>query len=229
MERHALAFRIRPGSHEAVRELLAGYGTPRLETDDGTRLLSTAVFLKDDLAVRAIEIEGDLPTLAAHLAQDPVVLEVERGLLPHLVDTYDPADPRQRGEFMARRRTEPLMHCSSSAEGTGTRHALRYPVRPDRMDRAAAFLAGPGDLARVDTLHGASVFRQGDDVLVGVFEIGGDIDGFVEDLARAVPVGAAREMAEIFEAPGDFATAEGRRKFYTESLMTTVTDRRVGR
>jgi hypothetical protein len=231
MERHALAFRIKPGTGTEVTRLLSNYSAPRLEADDGTRLLGTAVFTKDDLVVRIMEIAGDLITVAIHLSQDPVIQEVERGLLPHLTVTYDPSDPKQRAEFMATRATKLLLHRGSPDEGTGSRHALYYPIRPGRADLAAKILTEAGDppLRSGGTkLCSTSVFRQGD-TIVRVFEIDGSIGELLENLADSVEVHkVGRGMAELFDGPYDFTSTEGLRKFFHDNLMTTITDRRAG-
>lgn len=230
MERHALAFRIKPGAQDAVRGLLAGYRAPRLDAGNGTRLLGTTVFSKDDLVVRTMDIEGDLSTVAAHLARDPVIQDIERRLLPHLVDAYDPSDIQQRRDFMARRRTELLLHRGSPAEGSGTRHALLYPIKPGRADSAAEILIKAGDpplQTGRTTLCSTSVFCQGG-VIFRVFEIDGRIDELIEGLARAAEVRkVGLGMAEIFAGPYDFTSTDGLLKFFTENLMITVTDRRA--
>ncbi|GAA2150005.1 SchA/CurD-like domain-containing protein [Actinomadura napierensis] len=231
MERHALAFRIKPGTQDQVRDLLSGYRAPALEADDGTRLLGTAVFLHGDLVVRVMEFEGDLGTVARHLSADPVIREVERGLIPYLADSYDPADAVQRREFFARRLTERLAHRGSANEGKGARHALLYPVKPGMADVAARVLAAAEDpplQAGATTLCSTSVFRKGD-VLVRVFEIDGDVGELVAGLAQAVEVHeVGRRMAGLFDGAYDFTTAAGLEKFFTDNLMATVTDRRAG-
>jgi len=230
MERHALAFRTKPGAGPEVARLLSNYSAPRLDSD-GTRLLGTAVFVKDDLVVGTMEIEGDLRRAAIHLAQDPVIQEVGRGLLPHLTVSCDPSDPRQRAAFMAAQATTLLMHRGSPDAGTGTRHALSYPIRPGRADIAARVLTEAGDppLRSGGTkLCSTSIFRQGD-TIVRVFEIDGLIEELLENLAASVEVHkVGRGMGELFEGWYDFTSAEGLRKFFHDNLMTTVSDRRAG-
>src|SRR5690606_40685672 len=60
MQRYAITFEIKPGSEEAVRRLLAGYEPPEWVTADGTRLLSTSIFMKGTTVVRVMEIDGSL-------------------------------------------------------------------------------------------------------------------------------------------------------------------------
>ena len=86
VQRFALMFRIKPGTEDKVRDLLANYSRPEGVAADGTRLLSTSVFMKDGVVVRMIEIDGDLPGLTAHLSQEPAIQAVEAELDNYLVD-----------------------------------------------------------------------------------------------------------------------------------------------
>jgi hypothetical protein len=103
MARHALCFRIRPGTEEKVAALLANYTAPALEIDGNTRLLATTVFLKETLVVRLIEIEGDLGLVARHLSADPNIQRVERELSQYLEEPYDTTDPQARRTFFTTR------------------------------------------------------------------------------------------------------------------------------
>ena len=231
MERHALAFRTKPGAGPEVTRLLSNYSARRLDADDDTGLLGTAAFIKDDLVVGIMETEGDLRRAAAHISQDPGIQEVERGLLPHLAMTYDPSDPRQRAEFMAAQATTRLLHRVSPDRGTGTRHALYYPIRPGRADIAARVLTEAGDpppRSGGTKLCSTSIFRQGD-MIVRVLEIDGFIEELLRGLADSVEVHkVGRGMGELFEGRYDFTTTEGLRKFFHDNLMTTVSDGRAG-
>ncbi|GAA3441449.1 SchA/CurD-like domain-containing protein [Planomonospora venezuelensis] len=104
MQRYAIMFRIKPGSEEKVKTLLSGYAPPEWVTPDGTRLLSTSVFLKDGLLVRLIEIDGNLPSLMAHLATQPSVQQLERELDEHIVeeDRRDTGTPDGARAFFRR-------------------------------------------------------------------------------------------------------------------------------
>ena len=61
MERHALLFRVKPGTEEAVAEILAAYQRPPTEIDAETRLLGTTVLMHGNVVVRTMQIEGSLP------------------------------------------------------------------------------------------------------------------------------------------------------------------------
>jgi hypothetical protein len=69
MPRLAIMFRVRPGTEDKVRELLANYPAPKWTAADGTRLVSTSVFMKDGIVVRMIDIDGNVPGLVAHIAR----------------------------------------------------------------------------------------------------------------------------------------------------------------
>lgn len=110
MDRYAIAFRIKPESQDDVRRILANYGRPTLTLEDGTRLLGTAVFVKGDLVLRVVDIDGDLLSAVQGLARDPVIQEVERALNPHLVEPRDLDDPTSVRRFIDKARMELITH-----------------------------------------------------------------------------------------------------------------------
>jgi hypothetical protein len=104
MQRFAIMFRVRPGTEETVQHLLSTYESPEQVIDDDNRLVSTSVFMKEGLIVRMIEIEGSLPRLMAHMAQDANIQYVERELDKYLVeeDRRDTSTPAGAREFFSR-------------------------------------------------------------------------------------------------------------------------------
>ena len=104
MQRLALMFRIKPGTEDAVRDLLANYARPNGVSADGTRLVSTSVFMKDGIVVRVIEIDGTLQGLTAHLSQEPSIQAVEAELDKYLVeeDRRDASTPAGARAFFGR-------------------------------------------------------------------------------------------------------------------------------
>ena len=86
----AISYAIRPGHEDDIAAIFAGFqrvGGPGVRDATGAeagRILSTALFLRDDLMVRFIEYEGDLDAIARHMAATPGVQEVERRLKPYL-------------------------------------------------------------------------------------------------------------------------------------------------
>lgn len=104
MRRFAIMFRVRPGTEDKVRDLLANYAPPRLTTSDGTKLLSTSVFMKDNIVVRVVEIDGEISGLVRHIASDPNTQAIERELDQYLVeeDRRDASTPEKARAFFAR-------------------------------------------------------------------------------------------------------------------------------
>lgn len=86
MQRLAVTFRVKPGTEDAVRQLLATYEPPVQEIDENTRLISTSVFMRGGVVVRMIEFEGAFPRVMAHLSQEKSIQQVERELDNYLVD-----------------------------------------------------------------------------------------------------------------------------------------------
>jgi hypothetical protein len=104
MDRYAIMFRVQPGTEDKVKELLANYPPPTRVTPDGTRLVSTSVFMKDGLVIRMIEIDGKLPSLMAHISQEPAIQKVEEELHRYLVeeDRRDASTPEGARDFFRR-------------------------------------------------------------------------------------------------------------------------------
>jgi len=99
MQRYAITFRIKPGTEDAVRDLLANYDPPAWEAPDGTRLLGTSIFMKDGVVVRMMEIDGSLPAAMAHLARQPSIQKLERELDAYLVEPRDLSTPQGAQSF----------------------------------------------------------------------------------------------------------------------------------
>lgn len=233
MTRHALLFRVKPGTEAAVEEILAGYRRPATEIDDDTRLLGTTVLMHGTVVVRYMEIEGSLPKVAAHLARQPEIQAAERALNPYLEVPRDFTDPQSARDFFQRSAMTLLMHRGAPAYPPGvtvSRHALFYPLRPGTGAAAdSVFLAGgdpPPNAGRTHLLS-TTVFRHGDNV-VRLFEIAGDLDEAIEHLVRAAELQQAGRGLAAFLADGtDIRDEHGLRRFFTDQLMTVVTDRRV--
>jgi hypothetical protein len=95
---HALQYPIKRGSEEAVKELFRNSGRPSFEitSPDGKvvgRLLATMAFVGEGLAIRAIEVDGPLPLVAAHMSRQPEVREFEKQLEQHLTEGRDMVTP----------------------------------------------------------------------------------------------------------------------------------------
>ena len=55
--------------------------------------------MKGQTIVRAVEIEGALPDVAAHLGRQPEIQELEEKLDPHLAQPRDMSDPEGARKF----------------------------------------------------------------------------------------------------------------------------------
>lgn len=102
MQRYALTFRVKPGSQERVRQLLADYEPPQWRSDDGALLLGTSIFMKDDLVVRFVEVEGNIGRVMAHLSKQPSIQKLERDLDEHLLEPRDMSTPQSARAFFER-------------------------------------------------------------------------------------------------------------------------------
>ncbi|MCZ4097875.1 SchA/CurD [Streptomyces sp. SID13666] len=95
----AITYDIKAGYEKEIGEIFGGFrrvGSPVVEGADGaetTRILATAVFIRDATMVRVIEYEGDLQDVARFMASQPGVQEVERKLAPYLSRPRDTGTP----------------------------------------------------------------------------------------------------------------------------------------
>jgi hypothetical protein len=87
---------IKPGSEDAVREAFKKYGRPdhTIRDDDGNEvgtLISTQVFMKDNLVLRVIETTDGvpLPVLGRHMGRQPAIRELEDKLDEYVAEPRD--------------------------------------------------------------------------------------------------------------------------------------------
>ncbi|GAA3582985.1 SchA/CurD-like domain-containing protein [Amycolatopsis ultiminotia] len=91
----AITYDIVGGHEDEVAEVFANFRRPTSavvpETGDAseTRIIATAVFIRDSLLVRFIEYEGDLEAVARFMAAQPGVQVVEEKLAPYLRNPRD--------------------------------------------------------------------------------------------------------------------------------------------
>jgi hypothetical protein len=103
---------VKPGTEEKVAELFANYVSPEhtVRGEDGEvkgKLLSTAVFMKDNVIVRVMEVEGDMAAVAAHLGAQPGIQALERQLDDYLEVPRDMSTPEGAAKFFR----ESAMRC----------------------------------------------------------------------------------------------------------------------
>jgi hypothetical protein len=101
----AITYDIKPGCEEQLAEIFGtfrrvgssavppGAARPASGPDGpaapATKILATALFIRDDTMVRFIEYEGDLDAVIRHMAAQPGVQEIERQLKPYLSKPRD--------------------------------------------------------------------------------------------------------------------------------------------
>ncbi len=102
LERYALYFTVKPGHEEAVAKILQDYDRPAPYIDETSRLLSTTIFMRGNIVVRILDIEGDLITVARHLSQEPAIQAVEEALTPHLEEERDMSSQESASAFFAK-------------------------------------------------------------------------------------------------------------------------------
>jgi len=88
----AISYDILPGHEKEIEEIFSGFRRvtgANVPGDSSTRILGTALFIRDDLMVRFIDYEGDLDAVARHMAGQPGVQEIERKLAPYLSNPRD--------------------------------------------------------------------------------------------------------------------------------------------
>ena len=104
-QHYALYWTVKPGTEDKVRELFKNYGRPDPVVKDaegnetGGLLVSSQVFMKDNIVIRVMEVEGSLPEAAAHLGRQPAIQELESQLDPLLEEPRDMSDPQGAREF----------------------------------------------------------------------------------------------------------------------------------
>jgi len=104
---HALYYPIKAGSEGAVAEIFRTSGRPQFTITDPQgnevgKLLGTMAFVGKEIAVRIIEVEGDLPVVAAHMSRQPAVREFEDRLDGHLKEERDMRSPEGARAFFQR-------------------------------------------------------------------------------------------------------------------------------
>ena len=102
MQRFALLFTVRPGTEEKVAEIFRTYGRPSVQASTDTRLVSTSVFMKDNIVVRVFDIEGQLEDAMAFLPQQEAIRKLEQELNPLLEYPRDFANSDDAKRFFQR-------------------------------------------------------------------------------------------------------------------------------
>jgi heme-degrading monooxygenase HmoA len=230
--RHAITFTVKPGSEQAVAEILSGYTSPQADVAGGGRLRRTSLYMHGNRVVRAVEVEGELVRALRHVAAQREVREVEEAINPYLEQDRDLRDPRSARDFFARAALPAVHHVGSrGAGGQFERHAFFYPVKPD-CGQAVAKMLGQLDEKAVGNpdspVAHSTVFLRGDTVVRVV-----DLRHPLEEVAQAAvgsteprKLAALSKLLELGE-DGDLRTERGLKKFLADRDMRLLTDRRA--
>lgn len=114
-QHYALYWTVKPGTEDQVRELFKNYGRPDPVVKDaegnetGGLLVSSQVFMKGNIIIRVMEVEGSLPEAAAHLGRQPAIQELETQLDEYLEEPRDMSNPEGAREFFMRTIMETLL------------------------------------------------------------------------------------------------------------------------
>lgn len=100
----ALKYPLKAGSEEVVAKIFQQSGRPEhtITAPDGTtigHLLTTLVFMGKEMAIRVIEVEGDLRQVAMHMSRQQQVRDFEREIEPHLAVPRDMVTPGGAQQF----------------------------------------------------------------------------------------------------------------------------------
>lgn len=102
-----LIYPLKPGSEDTVAEIFANSGRPDhdVKDDDGNvvgKLIRTLVFVGPEIAIRVIEVDGDLRTVSRHMSRQPQVKAFEREIEQHLAEPRDMVTPEGAMAFFAK-------------------------------------------------------------------------------------------------------------------------------
>jgi hypothetical protein len=110
MERYALFFTVRPGTEEQAAEILRNYGRPSVQAGVNTQMFSTSVFMKGNMIVRIVDIDGDLKDLIGHLPTQNAIRKAEEALEPLLEQPRNLNDPADAQRFFQNSLMQRITH-----------------------------------------------------------------------------------------------------------------------
>jgi SchA/CurD like domain len=102
-----LIYPLKAGSEDTVADIFANSGRPDhdVKDDDGNvvgKLIRTLVFVGPEIAIRVIEVEGDLRTVSRHMSRQPQVKAFEQEIEKHLAEPRDMVTPEGAMAFFAK-------------------------------------------------------------------------------------------------------------------------------
>lgn len=227
--RCALSFEVKPGSEVEVARILSGYESPDPHVDATTSLRRTSVFMRGNVVVRAVEIQGDMRAALQHVARQPQVREAEQALNPHLMEPRDLDDPEAARAFFMRSSLAEDFHQSAASDAAGVvRAAFLYPVRHGCADAAARLLAQHDEAELNDpagVLAASSIYvRQ--DLLVRVIDVR-PVPNPDPATLLGVDRDASARLGRLMDGDVDLTDDAGLGRLHAASAMTPVTDRRA--
>ena len=110
----AITWKVKPGSEDAIRQMFANYGRPDHEVKDldGNvvgKLISTQVFMKGNMLVRALEFEGNFMDVAPHLGRQPAIRALEDEMDQYLETPRDMSTPEGARKYFMEAAMETLI------------------------------------------------------------------------------------------------------------------------
>lgn len=222
--RHALTFTVRPGSEQAVADILSSYASPAARVDAHTRLCRTSLFMHGNRVVRTVEVQGDLMAALRHVSEQPEVRAVEEAINPHLEVDRDLGDPESARMFFMRAALPAVHHIAADQPESADvqRHALFYPAKPGCGPALAKFLARQDEAAAyrpASPVRSSSIFQR-DDIVVRLIDVRGPLDAEPD---TAFGVSGPRKAAVLDR----LTAAPGGRSGPAHHTMKLITDRRA--
>jgi len=101
----ALQYKLKPEVEDEVTRIFQEAGRPDSDVrdDDGAvvgKLITTLVFMGEELAIRVMEVEGaDFRAVATHISRQPEVADFERQIEPYLAEPRDLSTPDGAQKF----------------------------------------------------------------------------------------------------------------------------------
>lgn len=111
----AITWTVKPGSEDVVKKAFSNYGRPDhdVKDNDGNvvgKLLSTQVFMKGNMLVRAIEFEGSILDVAPHMGRQPAIRALEDELDQYLEQPRDMSTPEGARKYFMETAMETLIN-----------------------------------------------------------------------------------------------------------------------
>lgn len=136
---HALFYPLRPGSEQTVKDLFKESGRPSFEVRDDAgnvagRLLGTMAFVGAGTAIRAMEVHGPLPLVAAHLGRQPQIRRFEEQLEELLAEPRDMRSPDGARRFFQQAGLQSV-HVDVGAGPTGDWSGRFFLLRDGAEDK----------------------------------------------------------------------------------------------